>query len=329
MLFSLITLPILAWMYARGIARRHTLAAKFSALGLETAVTGSNSNVHRYLPSLLFFSALALLLFSLARPQMRVTLPRIGGTVVLAFDVSGSMAATDIPPTRLEAAKAAAKAFVEAQPAAVQIGVVTFAEGGIASQTPTYDRPSVLAAINRLQPNRGTSLANGIAVALKSIADAETADETDYYYREPKAPPADGSGIPEGKFDSAAIVLITDGENTIAPDPMEAVKLATDRGVRIHTVGVGSPQGVQVKLEGFSVVTRLDEQTLQAVSAASGGDYFNAANVDDMRTIYDTLGSRLTQRSEDTELTALLAAIGTVLLLIGAGLSMLWLGRAL
>jgi Ca-activated chloride channel homolog len=330
MLLALLVLPLLVVLYLASQRRRKYLLEQFSKLGMDPLGRQTVGRFKRHFPALLYFLAIACLIFAMSRPQIPLQLPRVGGTVVLTFDVSGSMAATDIEPTRMEASKAAARSFVENLPGAVQIGVVAFAEGGISVQAPTHDRTPVLAAINRLAPQRGTSLAGGISTALKAIENAERADDTDYYSRTPReereqqAPAA----VPPGTFSSSVIVLLTDGENNIEPDPSEAVQAAIDRGVRVHTIGIGDPAGVTLKANGFTVQTKLDEATLQAISESTRGTYFNARSGQDLTQIYDTIGSRLTVRAEQTELTAILAGIGTLLLVLGAALSMWWLGRA-
>ncbi len=332
MLFALLALPFLAALYLAAQRRRKTLLETFSRLGMDppggpAASGAASSRFIRYFPALLYLLAVTSLILAMSRPQIPLRLPRVGGTVILAFDVSGSMAATDIEPTRMEAAKAAARAFVANLPGSVQIGVVAFAEGGISVQAPTYDRTPVLSAINRLSPQRGTSLASGIGAALKAIEIAERADETDYYSRTPREE-REQQPLPPGTFSSSVIVLLTDGENNIDPDPGELVQAAIDRGVRVHTIGVGDPAGVTLKANGFTVHTRLDEATLRAIAEATSGLYFNARNGDDLTRIYDTIGTRLSIRSEQTELTAILAGIGALLLCLGTALSMWWLGRA-
>jgi Ca-activated chloride channel family protein len=205
----------------------------------------------------------------------------------------------------------------------VQIGVVTFSDGGFATQAPTNEEADILAAINRLTVQRGTSLARGIEAGLNTIAaldggplslSTRTATPT----QEP---------VPAGTYTSAVIVLLTDGENTQSPDPLAAAQAAADRGIRIHTVGVGSAAGAILKIEGFSVRSRLDEQTLQQISELTGGTYHNAENEEELQTIYDTLDTELVVRPQKTEITSLFAGAGILVLMIGGALSLLWLGR--
>ncbi len=326
MLATLLALPLLVALYVALQRRRQKRMASFSRMGLAQQARPLRG-ARRHIPAIFFFIGMGLLLFALARPEAVLSLPRQQGTVVLAFDVSGSMAAKDIEPTRMEAAKAAAKAFVEKQPATVQIGVVSFSESGFSAQVPTNDKDAILMAINRLSPTRGTSLANGILAGLTTIQDALEGEQTNYYSNQEPGPTPEPTPMPAGVFAPAAMVLLTDGENTVSPDPMIAVQAAMDRGVRIYTIGVGSPEGETLNVEGFSVHTQLDEPALQAIAQYTSGEYFNARSGDDLQKIYEALGSQFLVMPEETEITFLFAGLGLLSLLIGAALSLWWFGR--
>jgi Ca-activated chloride channel family protein len=172
MLILLLLLPLCVVLYVRLQRRRRRLAASYGSLGLVQGVAGRQLGRRRHIPPALFLASLAVMIVALARPQTTVSVPRVEGTVLLTFDVSGSMAAEDLQPNRMEAAKEAARAFVEQQPRSVQIGVLAFSDSGLAVQAPTNDQDAVLAAINRLSPQRGTSLGQGILAALNTIATA-------------------------------------------------------------------------------------------------------------------------------------------------------------
>lgn len=325
LLISLLLVPVLVFVYFRMQRRRKDLAAKFGALGVVRDGRGRGPGAYQHIPPMMFLGGIAILLVSMARPQAIVSVPRLEGTVILTFDISGSMAATDLQPTRMEAAKAAASQFVRNQPPSVLIGVVAFSDGGVAVQPPTENREETLATIDRLVPRRGTSIANGILVALntivihnggQSILQSSPQDETQ------EALPQ-----PQGWYPSSVIVLLSDGENNQEPDPVSASDLAADLGVRIYTVGIGSTQGVDLEVEGFTVHTQLDEQMLQAVSLISGGQYYNAANEADLFRIYDDLEPKLSVKREDMEITFIFAALGMLAFLIGATLSLFWFGR--
>jgi Ca-activated chloride channel family protein len=170
LLLTLLCIPLLVLLYLRLQARRRKAVTRFGSMGLIQDAQGSRLGVRRHIPALIFLAGISILLFSLARPQATVSVPKIDGTVILTFDVSGSMVANDLPPTRMEAAKAAAKQFIEKQPTGIAIGVVAFSDGGISVQVPTENREETLTTIERLVPRRGTSVGNGILVALNTIA---------------------------------------------------------------------------------------------------------------------------------------------------------------
>jgi Ca-activated chloride channel family protein len=330
MLVLLLFLPLVVGLYIRLFRQRQQAVARYGNLGLQPAGVHKpaiSSSLRRHVPALFFLGALAILIVALARPQATVSLPRVVGTVMLAFDVSGSMAADDLKPTRMEAAKAAAQTFVEQQPRSVQIGVVAFSDSGVTVQAPTNDRDVILAAIKRLKPERGTSLANGILAALKTIAEGDRGPDTNFYSNLTPAPTPTPTAVPKGTYTSGMIVLLTDGENNVAPEPLEAAQLAADRGVRIYTVGIGSVTGADVKLQGFTVHTQLDEDLLKQISERSGGVYYNAGNEEDLRKIYNNINTQLVIKPEETEVTSIFAGAGMLVLLVGAMFSLLWFSR--
>jgi Ca-activated chloride channel family protein len=193
---------------------------------------------------------------------------------------------------------------------------------------PTNDPDQILPAIKRLSPQNGTSLANGIFASLNTIAVADAEPPPSRYTNLTPAPLPAPTAVPEGTFTSAAIVLLTDGENNENPDPLEAAQAAADRGVRIHTVGIGSAAGTILNLDGFSVHTRLDEAQLQQISRLTGGDYYNAQDEEELRAIYESLDTEFALRPEKMEVTALFAGASILLLLLGGTFSLLWFGRA-
>ncbi len=326
LLFSLILVPLLLYAYFRVQRRRKELAATFGSLGFVRDISGHGPGTRQHLPPIMFMGGIAILLFSMARPQATVSLPRLEGTVLLTFDISGSMAATDLQPTRMEAAKATASQFVKSQPPGVLIGVVAFSDGGVAVQPPTSNREETLDTIERLVPRRGTSLANGILVSLNAIA----INEGDPPILQSATTGSDTQQpipLPQGWYPSAVIVLLSDGENNQNPDPMAAADLAADLGVRVYTVGIGSPAGVDLEVEGFTVHTQLDESLLRAISETTGGQYYNAANEDDLFRIYNDLKPKLSVKTEDMEVTSIFAGFGFLAFLLGGALSLFWFGR--
>jgi len=325
MLILLLLLPLGVVLYVRMQRRRRRMMASYGSMGL-VQTAGRQLGARRHIPPTLFLIGLGILIIALARPQTVVSVPRVEGTVMLTFDVSGSMAAEDLQPNRMEAAKVAARAFVEQQPRGVQIGILAFSDSGLAVQAPTNDQAAILAAINRLSPQRGTSLGQGILAALNTIETANQPPSKIYTNLTPTPAPSP-TPVPQGTYTSAAIVLLSDGENNENPDPLQAAQLAADRGVRIYTVGIGSTAGTTLHVNGFTVHTSLDEAMLQHIAQLTEGDYYHAESGQDLRAIYENLGLQLVIKPEDTEVTALFAGAGVLFLLIGGICSMLWLSR--
>ncbi len=331
MFILLLLIPLCAVLYIRMQRRRQRLAASYASFGLGQQGTGRRPGARRHIPIMVFLIGLSILIVALARPQTVVSLPKIEGTVILAFDVSGSMAADDMKPTRMEAAKVAARDFIEQQPPDVQMGVVSFSDSGFSVQAPTNDPGPVLAAINRLTPQRGTSLAYGILTSLKVIQTAEAAGKPQFYSNltpTPEGEPAPTpTAVPPGTHTSSVIVLLTDGENNISPDPLIAAQTAADQGVRIYTVGIGSAAGSILHIEGLTIRSRLNEDLLRQIAQITDGSYYNATTEQDLQAIYHNLDPQLVIKPEKTEVTSLFAGAGILILLIGGVLSLVWFSR--
>jgi Ca-activated chloride channel family protein len=327
MLFLLLVIPLFVLRYITLHKRRQQALARFNSLGFTQGGRQSGRiGIRRHIPAAFFMISLSILIFALARPETVVSLPKVEGTVILAFDISGSMAAEDLKPTRMEAAKVAARDFVERQPEGVLIGVVAFSDSGIEVQPPTDEQDAIFAAINRLTPQRGTSLGNGLLVSLNTIAAGKRPPPSLYSNLTPLPSPTPAV-VPKGTYINASIILLSDGENNQNPNPLAVAQLASQRGVRIHTVGIGSPAGVDLQVDGFTIHTQLDEAMLQAISQITEGNYHNAENEDELRKIYENLSPELVFKPERTEVTSLFAGVGIVIFLIGGTLSLLWFSR--
>ena len=318
MLLPLLLVPVFALLYIRLQGRRRQYALNLGALGVVRDNGTKPLGRLRHIPFIIFTLGLTLLLFALSRPQMVLALPQVEGIVMLAFDVSASMAADDLEPTRMEAAKAAAETFVESQPNNIKIGVVAFSDGGLVVQTPTEDRVAIMETINRLVPQSGTSLGQGILVALNTLSPNSGADPNSI---------DDGQVVPQGVFAPAIIVLLTDGENTEPPDPLEAAQTSIEAGVRIYTIGIGSTAGTAVEIDGFTVFTQLNEDMLKQIAQMTEGEYYQASNEDDLRAIYKNLDPQFVVKPEKMEITSVLAGASMAFLLMSALLSLLWFGR--
>jgi Ca-activated chloride channel family protein len=341
MLFALAILPLLAGFYVW--RQRSARAANQTLSGLSGATT-SGQSWRRHLPPLLFMFGLALMLFALSRPAMVISMPTSHQTVILALDISGSMRATDLQPTRLAAAQAAARAFIEAQPSSTRIGIVSFAGTASLVQAPTGNREDLSQALDRLQPQRGTAIGSAIVVSLATIFPGAGIDLKSVGQR-PAAPdgnstredrrdaarksPAQTEPVPAGSFESAVIVLMSDGQANTGPDPVAAAKLAADRGVRLYTVGIGSTKGEVLRTDGWSMRVGLDEASLKTIADITRGEYFQAASSDELKRVYASMNSRFVVERKELEVGALFAGAGLVMLLIAAALSVAWYGRIL
>ncbi|HZM32923.1 MAG TPA: VWA domain-containing protein [Burkholderiales bacterium] len=335
LLWLLAVVPALAAAYVWLLRKRKKLALQYASLSLVREATLGTA-IRRHIPPALLLLALALMIGATARPSAVLTLPSHNETVILAMDVSGSMRATDVKPTRLEAAQAAAKAFVLAQGQHVRIGVVAFAGTATVAQAPTRSREDVIAAIDRFQLQRATAIGSAIIVSLATIFPDAGIDLAALTYgkdapkRADLKPPATSfKPVAPGSFPSAVIVLLTDGQRTAGPDSLVAAKMAAERGVRIYTVGVGTPQGAIVGIEGWSMRVGLDEETLKAVAGLTRGEYFYAGSAVDLKQIYESLRSRLVLEKQRTEVTALFCAAAAALVVLSATLSLAWFNRIL
>lgn len=329
MLWALLAVPLYIIAYVLVQRRRQRYALRYASLSLLKDALGRGPGIRRHIPAALFLTALATMLFALARPAATVMLPSQQGTVILSIDVSGSMRANDLKPNRIEAAKAAARAFVEQLPKNVRIGLVSFSGGASVVQAPTADRDAVLAAIDRLVPQRSTAIGAGILASLDAIFEAPGARPTPAA-RDSLALPPPTQAPPErprGSYAQAVVVLLTDGQNTTGPKPLDAAKQASDRGVRVYTVGMGSPDGVVLNMEGRSARVRLDEDTLRRVAEETGGDYYRAESETNLKEIYEKLSTELVMKPEQTELTAGVTGMAAVLMLLAGALSLRWFSR--
>ncbi len=334
-------LPALYWWLLR---RRNKVAVRYSSLHIVRAAAAGRS-WRRHVPPALLFVACALLLLAVARPVARVPLPWARSTIMLAIDVSLSMRVNDVKPTRMEAAQDAAKLFLKDLPRHIEVGLVTFAGSSQVAQRATQDREPLVAAIDAIQMQRGTAIGNAIAVSLAELFPDHGIDVGEMTFGgnaggnggarprgrslddKVKPTPKQITPVAPGSHASAAIILLSDGRRTTGIDTLEAAKMAADRGVRIHVVGLGNPNGGDYGGEFMAMYLQLDEPTLREVARMTGGDYHQAGTAEKLRDVYATLGSQMQVVRRETELAPLLA-LAAALLMVSAGLlSMLWLRR--
>ena len=335
-LWTLLLLPALVAAYLVLLARRKKHRVRLASVAIVKQALGRGPGWRRHVPPLLLLAALAVLLLATARPTARIKLPSQQETIVLAMDVSGSMRATDVQPNRLVAAQEAAKTFVAGLPRTVRIAVVSFAGAAAVVQPPTFNREDVVAAIDRFQLQRGTAIGSGLVLSLATLFPDDGIDISQITGQK-AMPPAPGElkekkpfvPVEPGSYASAAVILLTDGQRTTGPDPMEAAKMAAERGVKVYTVGVGTKTGEVIGFEGWSMRVKLDEETLKNIANATRANYFYAGTAEDLKQVYQGLSSRLVVETKETEITALLAAAGALLAVLAAGLSVWWFGRVL
>lgn len=327
-LLSLLALPFCVFLYLRLQRARNRNAAGLGTLGVvqggaaATSAGWRDGGRRRHIPPLIFLVGVALLAFASARPQVTLPLPRMEGVVMLTFDVSASMAADDVEPTRLDAAKLVAVTLVEHRPGSARIGVVAFGEGGLVVQPPTDDEDALLATIERLAPQSGTSLGRGIVTAMNQLA-----QDPGFGGAEEGRPLQGEDGEAGGGLAPAVIVLLTDGENTDPPDPLEAAQMAIDQGVRVHTVGVGTIDGAVVEVDGFNLFTQLNQPVLEDIALLTEGTYFTVQQSDDVQSVYEELETEFIVEPREVEVTSALAGVCALLFLAGGLLSLLWFGR--
>lgn len=328
-LWLLAALPFLLMGYVWALRRKKQLALRYSNLSLVREAMG-RASAKRHVPPALFLGAIALMLLAGARPAAVVTLPSQHETVILAIDVSGSMRASDVAPTRLAAAQAAAKAFIAETPRSTRVGIVAFAGSASIVQPPTADRSALFAALEAFQLQHATAIGSGILVSLKAIFPELEFDPFTYRLTAAASAAAGGTApVQPGSYGAAAIILLTDGQTTTGPDPLEAARIAAARGVRVFTVGVGTPDGEVLTGEGWSIRVRLDEDALRQIAQETKGEYFHAGSAAELETVYGLLNSKLVMEKQETEITALVTLAASLLALAAGFLSLLWFNRIL
>lgn len=328
-LWLLLALPVLAGGYLARLRRRTLPGARYPTFSLVREATTRASLLKPHVPPMMFLAGLGALILSVSRPALLA--PSLSGdaTIVLLMDVSLSMAASDVRPTRLDAARDAAKQFVRMQPAGVKMAVVAFGGHAHLVQAPTTHRDSVMTALDRLELQRFTAIGNGLMGALLTIVpDADVPQGYDIFGA---GTPPEGSTTPvrrrtpNARSLSAAIILVSDGRGTMGVPATEAAKLVAAFGIRVYTVGVGTLYGGVANVEGWPAIhAEFEEDTLKEIADITDGDYFLARNAKKVQKVYERLGHRANRETGTRELTGFLAAIGAVLTLVAAALSVLW-----
>lgn len=329
-LWLLLLIPALVVAYVLLQRRRQKYALRYASLSVVKEALGRGPGWRRHIPPIFFLLGLTAMILALARPAAIILLPSQQGTVILTIDVSGSMQAQDMKPSRLEAAKVAARAFIDKQPPNVRIGIVSFSDNAAVVQSPTSDRAAVLAAINRLTPQRGTAIGRGILTSVDAAFEDPTKPVPTPIPRDALSsiePTPTPTPVPRGQHAPAIVVLLSDGESNVGPRPVDVLEQVANRGVRVYTVGLGSPEGVVLNVQGRNVRVRLDEQVLKRIADETDGDYFRADTEANLKSVYENLSTQLVFKPEQMELTALLTGVASILMLIAGTLSLLWFNR--
>ena len=341
LLLGLLLIPVAIGFYLWTQRRRSRYAVRFTNLDLLANLTPRRPAWRRHVPPVLYLGAIAALLIGLARPTMVMATPREDATVLLAMDISGSMRATDVSPTRLDAAKAAAISFIDQIPAGIRVGIVSFASEPNTLVSPTVDRAELKDAINSLTARDGTAMGDALMQVLdiaegiqaEGTAGEPTASAT------PDATTAPGASTsPDATVDRpsgeplVAAILLSDGANSVGTaEPLDAAKRAATLGVPIYTIALGTPQGRITVKDQFGQPVTLDvppdTKTLQQIADITGGQTFDAPSAEDLKAVYADLESRVGYTEETQEITFALVAAGLILVIVGAGASALWFGR--
>ncbi|HEX5738373.1 MAG TPA: VWA domain-containing protein [Hydrogenophaga sp.] len=340
-LWLLLALPLLVLIYWWLLRRRRHAALRYASLSIVREAMGKGPGWRRHVPPLLLLFAFAAMLLASARPMASIVLPSQEQTIILAMDVSGSMRAEDVQPNRLVASQNAAKAFLAELPRHVKVGIVAFAGTAQVVQPITLSREDLVAAIDKFQLQRATAIGSAIVVSLSELFPEQRINLGDMTYSrnsdpfapkgrsldQPKSDETPFTPVAPGSYTSAAVILLTDGQRTTGVETAEAAKMAADRGVRVYTVGVGTVDGEIIGFEGWSMRVRLDEESLKEVATATQGEYFYAGTAENLRQVYESLSTRLTVEKKETEIAGLLALLASLLVMVSAGLSLLWFNR--
>lgn len=303
-LLLLIPVALLAVTYVVVGLRRSAYAVRFTNLDLLDKVAPRGPGWRRHVPAAALLLMFALLVVGFARPTAEVTVPRERATIMVAFDVSASMGATDVSPNRFEAAKQAARQFVQGLPERFNLGLVPFSSGASVAVPPTTDRQAVLTAIDRLSMDSGTAIGEAVYSSLEAIASLDSEEE---------APPAH-------------IVLLSDGSNTTGRTVSEAAAEAANRRIPVTTIAYGTADGT-INLSGREVPVPVDGPALRGLADAAGGGFYEAATGDQLQAVYDDIGTSVGYRTERQEVWQWFVAAGLIFALIAAVTSMLWFSR--
>jgi Ca-activated chloride channel family protein len=308
-LLALLAIPVLLSLYRHEQRRRTRAAAAFVAPALTASVAPRRPRWRRHVPMFALAVALALLIVAAARPQDTIAVPVRDGAVMLANDVSSSMAATDVRPSRLAASEAEGKQFVKNVPSSIRVGLLQFAKKVQVLQSPSTDHSLTDAALGQLRTSGGTALGDAIATATKALS---------------------GLRSQNGKRLPAAIVLLSDGASNVGQNSLAAARQAKAQHIPVYTIALGTSSGtIPTTKNGQTTTVPVppSPQDLAAIASASGGRAFTAADTSGLKSVYENLAAQLGHKQAKHEITASFAGGGLVLLLLGGVASLIWFGR--
>ena len=325
-LWALLLIPLVLLGYVFVQRRRVQYAVRFTNLDLLANVAHGAPRWRRHLPPVLYVVALFALVISLARPHAVVLVPKEQATVMLVMDVSGSMDATDVAPSRLVAAKRAALSFLDQLPGTVRVGLISFSSSVQTLAAPTTDRAQIRSALGLLRASSGTAMGDGLVRALEIQIASDAAPQASPL---PSASP----GAPTIESIPLAVVLLSDGANTVGTNqPIDAAEQAAQLGVPVYTIALGTPNGTIAVATGRGGAMQTlpvppDLDTLKQIAEITNASFFEAPTENDLRAIYQDLGSRVGFTEEEQEVTALFAGLGLIFMLFGGALAAVWFNR--
>jgi Ca-activated chloride channel family protein len=344
-LWLLLLVPLAVALYFLVLHRRKKVAVRYGNFGMLRQAMGTSGRLRRHIPPLLFLIALGLMLVAVAKPTAVISVSSHKSRVILSMDVSGSMRATDVKPSRVEAMQAAAKAYIAQQHREVLMGIVAFAASAFLVQSPTTDHTALNAAIDRLELQRGTAVGSGILMSLATLFPDEDFAVNPFSARgDPTDPAFNGftsQGTPigggkkkqqptikePGSDKSTVIILLTDGSTNAGPDPIEAARTAANHGVRVFTVGFGTANGDIVGFGGRRMRADLDEDSLKRIADITHAEYHRASSAEELQAVYHLLNTTVVVETKETEITSYFTATAALLAGLSALLSLMWFNR--
>jgi Ca-activated chloride channel homolog len=360
LLIALVVVPVLIGVYIWSQRRRRPAGVRYSSLALIRDAQPGSGRVRHHLPFVLLLAGLAFLVVAMARPVAIVAVPTNQTTIILTIDVSGSMCSSDIPPSRLEAAEAAASAFITSQSASTQIGIVAFSGFAEIVQPPTSDQGQLLAALHSLATGRRTAIGSGILASIDAVSQVDSSVAASITDTNPGTEPAP---VPKGDYAPDIVVLLTDGVSNTGPAPLDAAQQAVDRGVRVYTIGFGTADGGALSPTcapqfigrepgngaggggfggggfgggGFggggggggagnpSFRRGIDEATLQQIADMTGGKYYPAESASQLQSVFSSLPTNLIVKHEVAEVSVVFVGLGALLAALATLLGKAW-----